>query len=1182
MKYRCACLGLEGILENQAFTEFISQDIRCTVPGFGCEYELRTFNRGVEFTRCYKGSMTGLQPAGMAIHFGGSRLWSVVIDSVVDRESVAHEYMVCVKGTTAPHFPIRIVSSDVLADIQQGDELYGQVAAFIESGTVMRGCDNIGGTVAAEGDHGVSLEGRILNIETCEFKFQDIVRNYLRLDIETSLGRITGAALQENLNAMPKVGDSIVAMAYISMDVAVPHKSLHGGAVCEEAAYPSLPGGKTGCDYQYGCVRNHKNAMRILAKANQPEEAFRFGRCCADRVQFVDVFGQVQILDRWEIVQKLSDLFADVKETELVLTIADKDGASCFLGGILLDGYEYLTLNTNEEGLVERITQLSTGEYQHDNSLERYLLGILGNALCCNQLERLCQVMDENCAYRSDYSAEKRYGIPDITGFIREVSNNLTEDTAYQYELVPACEEIIEEAQEDLPVIFKGEWCGRLYQADALVAVMFLRHDKHGNITDILLSRDGDRLKSFSKNSSPETEEKAYKDVDAILRQRFGEEDPIFRMRHDKITAADKEGVYIWQKADAFIQSWFRENRYRLDDTEIFDDCIGYACTRRGEKYAVYVYAYGERKTTMLDGEYCAKLREHGLSKDCTILILYLHVTAEENDNGETNFFVGQYNSKEDEPEVWKLGWIGDRSVLLFYPSKETVDLIHRLEAAYNAQRIDILKALFSEDIEVCDMKRSVFMRESAYSALACCYQLHGTMKTGYVRFNDVTYNEVPYIEDYCYVSFSTNKQNRIQRIVLKPMNETNQALYATDNYRSYRELYKTGTALMYHPMDDVPALEKAEFLSPSPTSRFSILLWYANGETRRYDAHGDFEDEEAVKWLDHTFTDKIFRNGKISNSVYAERTWLHKSYPEPYAGIEFINGAGLFGVELYHGSYPVGEFKYSDGEDSFLSNDFGNDESFCVGHIDNMDPANPLYLFDKSRKIARTLPAQYQKTPILIYPDCGGYSEGLLMVSTMGEMNLQYYHDKDGCAGMWGWLDTDFQTVIAPKYVFAENFRNGRAIVCKGEWSTVEKDGKLQYWCEKESWGVINQQEQELVPCQFDELHEIDGTSRLYFVHEGGWENGHCAIYDVQEQKSILKLDFNFDMVYMFNECFVAEGDILVFVNHLPGEEKDILYAYDLHSKQYLFYAETITGRTLNGESRVVVNRDGQDIIVF
>ena len=70
--------------------------------------------------------------------------------------------------------------------------------------------------------------------------------------------------------------------------------------------------------------------------------------------------------------------------------------------------------------------------------------------------------------------------------------------------------------------------------------------------------------------------------------------------------------------------------------------------------------------------------------------------------------------------------------------------------------------------------------------------------------------------------------------------------------------------------------------------------------------------------------------------------------------------------------------------------------------------------------------------------------------------------------------------------------------------------------------------------------------------------------------------------MGYMFNECFVADGDILVFMDHLPGKGEDLIYAYDLHNKKFIVYAESYTERTLNGESKVAVQKDGKDIIVF
>lgn len=75
---------------------------------------------------------------------------------------------------------------------------------------------------------------------------------------------------------------------------------------------------------------------------------------------------------------------------------------------------------------------------------------------------------------------------------------------------------------------------------------------------------------------------------------------------------------------------------------------------------------------------------------------------------------------------------------------------------------------------------------------------------------------------------------------------------------------------------------------------------------------------------------------------------------------------------------------------------------------------------------------------------------------------------------------------------------------------------------------------------------------------------------------------DFDFDIGYMFNECFVTDKNILCFVDHQPGEGRDFLYAYDLSEGKYLAYKEEHTERTFNGEKRAVAHRDGKEIIIF
>ena len=48
-------------------------------------------------------------------------------------------------------------------------------------------------------------------------------------------------------------------------------------------------------------------------------------------------------------------------------------------------------------------------------------------------------------------------------------------------------------------------------------------------------------------------------------------------------------------------------------------------------------------------------------------------------------------------------------------------------------------------------------------------------------------------------------------------------------------------------------------------------------------------------------------------------------------------------------------------------------------------------------------IPAEYQDTSIGIVPFCGGYSEGLVMVNALNDIELQFHHNFMGCAGIGG-----------------------------------------------------------------------------------------------------------------------------------------------------------------------------------
>lgn len=671
--------------------------------------------------------------------------------------------------------------------------------------------------------------------------------------------------------------------------------------------------------------------------------------------------------------------------------------------------------------------------------------------------------------------------------------------------------------------------------------------------------------------------------VRELLERFYGKTDTLNAMRTTAAPDEANAGVYLWKEADDYARDWLRDAGYFISEAEIEDDCIGYACAHSGKKYAVFFYVRGKKAFVQPAADDFQCLKAYPISRNRMIVIVSLQVEPLIEENGGKRLRFGRYNDAQSAPEAWLLTHVKDQDILLFYPRAEILDMVPRLMAAYNTQNLDLLKALCTADVQLENPEGKCALNDSFYSNLSYLYQHYGKMQTAYIRYPDSIYCKVPYIDGSCYLFFSlTNDTNRICRITEKALNDCYQELLITEEFPES------------DPLNLFPALVSVEYLPASQLSRFSARLTFENGEIRRYDfpiAEMNPENEdiaaaeteaEIAEISPAGLTHDIFRHGKLTEHIAAPRIGC-RNYPRRGQGLSFANGYSISTAELYFNSYPIEEFSYSDLEDKvFIYQHDYSEDGYGVGRFSNLNPLDPLYLLNKNTLIAKELPEKYQQTEIAVYPVYGGYSEGRVMVSLMGELELQYHHNRWGCAGMWGWLDTELNEVIPPQYVYALNFSCGQAIVCKGEWDMKEENGRKEYWCKNEQWGVINPDGDEIIPCVFDELYEVEGTDRLFFVHEGGWDSGNFAIFDTKQQKIILKLDFAFDIGYMFNECFVTESDLLVFLNHLPGKGIDLLYVYDLNEERYLAYKQEYTERTLNGEKKIVINQDGKDIVVF
>ena len=132
--------------------------------------------------------------------------------------------------------------------------------------------------------------------------------------------------------------------------------------------------------------------------------------------------------------------------------------------------------------------------------------------------------------------------------------------------------------------------------------------------------------------------------------------------------------------------------------------------------------------------------------------------------------------------------------------------------------------------------------------------------------------------------------------------------------------------------------------------------------------------------------------------------------------------------------------------------------------------------------------------------------SEGLFRVSDldMGS-DLAFISDYDDYAGIWGYVDINGKEIVSPQYIYAFDFENGRALVCKGKWTKDKKwnnecnTGK--YWREEELWGMIDKNGNEIIPCQFDEIKYFTFNNNTPYLqaHYGGWEPENGVLLTIQ-----------------------------------------------------------------------------------
>jgi hypothetical protein len=121
---------------------------------------------------------------------------------------------------------------------------------------------------------------------------------------------------------------------------------------------------------------------------------------------------------------------------------------------------------------------------------------------------------------------------------------------------------------------------------------------------------------------------------------------------------------------------------------------------------------------------------------------------------------------------------------------------------------------------------------------------------------------------------------------------------------------------------------------------------------------------------------------------------------------------------------------------------------------------------------------------------------EGMFKVSDHEEIQLAFHSDYEEDAGVWGYADSTGKEIVKPQYIYAFDFEENVALVCKGEWTIDKKwDNKYntgRYWTETELWGMIDKTGKEVVPFIFDEIKYYRWESTKYLqarcAEEGKW----------------------------------------------------------------------------------------------
>ncbi len=637
---------------------------------------------------------------------------------------------------------------------------------------------------------------------------------------------------------------------------------------------------------------------------------------------------------------------------------------------------------------------------------------ILAKSFAEGVQRKLKSILAENCVYKSDYSNKEITGASEIIDRMNYVNSNITDDSRYTFEIVNIRgylqDDVTIDDLKDSEANYVSEEAILLYQyqSEKPAALVICEINSDAQISHIYLCRDKSKinLHFYGEEIEQDSPDDIPKTVDEYN--------------------VDKS-IYIWRKANTYVRTGFTDKGYSISETKIYDDCVAYRCTRYGEDYTLFMFAFGKEQIIEMSGEYCSKYVQEDFAKDSTILISYIHVDRYM-DGEKVRYNVECCNGDNKEPDLWVLKNVNNKWILEYLLPDRVRDEMQLFKYAFNHNDFDLYKCIITNNNPSITTEDGTFLNDGFYQYLYQLHEKYGDMQVGYVRLSDVIYVVVPYLDGLGFIEWDKDEENsKMCSFACHPFD---------GDEPEVKEFIEIKQWLSDEWIENIPKLIKAEPLSTVATERFAIKLEYDNGDCKKFVFPLSEEQEkmEVISIDNHVFSDGIWKSGYVVESHESSI----KSYPDGGPAVVFKNEYAIPGVV----GYLLGE-NYS--EPKKINSVVYEDDNIRLTKAWSWN-ARGIYE-DKETGVLKVLLSG------MAFNWNGKSTFGSIEGERITSLSFDHISDfqEDLSAVLkhgygYGFVDKDMNFVIPMKYNRSEDFQDGIAKVQDDDekWLFVDKNG--------------------------------------------------------------------------------------------------------------------------------------------